>query len=62
MINKCSAKDKYVVIRLTEDILINEFALVNREFYSSNLQNFEVIFYYKNLKNSKKILKKIKKY
>lgn len=42
MINKCSNKEKYVLIRLTEDMLMHEFALVNREFYSSNLKDFEV--------------------
>ncbi len=44
MINKCDVKEKFVVIRLTEDILMNEFSLINREFYSSNLKNFEVSF------------------
>ena len=42
MINKCSNKEKYVLIRLTEDMLMHDFALVNREFYSSNLKDFEV--------------------
>ena len=42
MINKCSTIEKYVVIRLTEDMLMNEFAIINKEFYSANLKNFEV--------------------
>lgn len=42
MINTCSNPTKYIIIRLTEDILINEFSLINKEFYSSNLKIFEV--------------------
>jgi hypothetical protein len=53
MINKCSSVDKYIVIRLTEDMLMHEFALINREFYSSNLRNFEVYIFYFFAKNSK---------
>jgi hypothetical protein len=47
MINTCSKKEKFVVIRLTEDIVINEFSLVNKELYSSNLQDFEVKYFLK---------------
>jgi len=42
MLNKCTTKEKYVLIRLTEDILIHELSLINREFYSSNVKDFEV--------------------
>ena len=50
MINKCSTKEKYIVIRLTEDMLMHEFAIINREFYSSNLKNFEVRSFFQNIR------------
>lgn len=40
MIMKCKEETKYVVIRLTEDILIDNFAILNKEFYSSNFKVF----------------------
>jgi hypothetical protein len=37
MVNKCSVKNKFVVISLKEDINISGFSLINKEFYSSNV-------------------------
>ena len=41
--NKCSTKDKYIVISLKEDIILSGFSLINKEFYSSNVQEIKVI-------------------
>jgi hypothetical protein len=38
----CLAEDKNLVIRLTEDILIDSLSIINREFYSSSFKNFAV--------------------
>lgn len=43
MLNKCSTKNKYIVVSLKEDININGFAIINTEFYSSNVKDIVVI-------------------
>ena len=40
MVMKCEEDIKYVVIRLTEDILLDSFTLINKEFYCSNFKSF----------------------
>ncbi|EAS03093.2 Sad1/UNC-like carboxy-terminal protein (macronuclear) [Tetrahymena thermophila SB210] len=42
MLNKCSMKNKYIVVSLKEDININGFAIINKEFYSSNVKDIVV--------------------
>ena len=42
MAMKCEENTKYVWLRLTEDILIESFTLINKEFYSSNFKAFEL--------------------
>ncbi|KAL4493480.1 hypothetical protein ABPG72_007488 [Tetrahymena utriculariae] len=42
MLNKCSTKNKYIVVSLKEDININGFAIINKEFYSSNVKDIVV--------------------
>jgi hypothetical protein len=38
----CTQNDRTFVIRLTEDILIDSFVMVNKEFYSSQFEKFAV--------------------
>jgi hypothetical protein len=45
MYNICKEQEKYIIIRLSEDILIDAFGIINREFYSSNLKDFNVSNY-----------------
>ena len=40
MMMKCKEDMKYIVLRLTEDILIDSFTIINKEFYSSNFKDF----------------------
>ena len=40
MIMKCEEEMKYILIRLTEDILIDSFTIINKEFYCSNFKAF----------------------
>ena len=42
MINECDMQDKWVIISLSEDILIDTINLLNMEYYSSNVRKFEV--------------------
>lgn len=41
--NPCSAEEKYVVIELSEETLVDSFEIVNFEHYSSNLKDFELL-------------------
>jgi hypothetical protein len=47
MLNKCEDKDKYIVIGLKEDITIEAFSIINKEHYSSNVKDIEVILFHK---------------
>eukprot|EP00357_Protocruzia_adherens_P011188 CAMPEP_0114997614 /NCGR_PEP_ID=MMETSP0216-20121206/15001_1 /TAXON_ID=223996 /ORGANISM="Protocruzia adherens, Strain Boccale" /LENGTH=818 /DNA_ID=CAMNT_0002362023 /DNA_START=1816 /DNA_END=4272 /DNA_ORIENTATION=+ len=38
----CSVEDKYLVIALSEDILMDTFSIVNAEYYSSTFENFQI--------------------
>lgn len=40
--NPCSADDKFVVVELSEETLVDTVALANLEHYSSNFRDFEV--------------------
>ncbi|KAI5299018.1 hypothetical protein KEM55_002669, partial [Ascosphaera atra] len=42
MLNKCSAKDKFVILELCDDILIDTIVLANYEFFSSRFRTFRV--------------------
>ncbi len=37
MLNKCSEENKFLTIMLKEDIHVEGFAILNQEFYSSNV-------------------------
>ena len=41
--NPCSAEDKYVVVELAEETLVDTIMVGNLEFHSSNLKNFELL-------------------
>ncbi|WOL03616.1 hypothetical protein Cni_G12336 [Canna indica] len=41
--NPCSADDKYVVIELSEETLVDTIEIANFEHYSSNLKDFEIL-------------------
>ncbi|RKP13877.1 SUN domain-containing protein, partial [Piptocephalis cylindrospora] len=42
MLNVCSAKEKYLIIELCNDILIDTFVLANYEFFSSMVRDFRL--------------------
>ncbi|KAF9363164.1 hypothetical protein BGX34_004751 [Mortierella sp. NVP85] len=42
MLNKCSTKDKFIVVELCEEILVDTFVLGNYEFFSSTFKDFVV--------------------
>ncbi|KAI7819905.1 hypothetical protein BC939DRAFT_245687 [Gamsiella multidivaricata] len=42
MLNKCSTKDKFFVVELCEEILVDTFVLGNYEFFSSTFKDFVV--------------------
>ncbi|KAF9903825.1 hypothetical protein EC991_003273 [Linnemannia zychae] len=42
MLNKCSTKDKFFVVELCEEILVDTFILGNYEFFSSTFKDFIV--------------------
>lgn len=42
MLNKCSANNKYVIIEMCEDILVDTIVLANFEFFSSTFKEFRV--------------------
>ncbi|KAG0279234.1 hypothetical protein BGZ95_001892 [Linnemannia exigua] len=42
MLNKCSTKDKFFVVELCEEILVDTFILGNYEFFSSTFKDFVV--------------------
>lgn len=42
LINKCSAKDQFIIIELCQDILIDHIEIGNFEFFSSNFKRFKV--------------------
>lgn len=42
MLNECKAKDKFIVLELCDDILIDTVVLANYEFFSSIFRNFRV--------------------
>lgn len=42
LINKCSTKDKFVIIELCQDILIDLVEIGNFEFFSSNFKNIKL--------------------
>ncbi|KAK1286677.1 hypothetical protein QJS10_CPB20g01823 [Acorus calamus] len=41
--NPCSANEKYVVIELSDETLVDVFQIVNLEHYSSNFKDFELL-------------------
>ncbi|KAG0565033.1 hypothetical protein KC19_8G158000 [Ceratodon purpureus] len=41
--NPCSAEDKYVVVELAEETLVDTIIVGNLEFHSSNVKNFELL-------------------
>ncbi|CAI0556088.1 unnamed protein product [Linum tenue] len=41
--NPCSAEEKYVIIELSEETLVDTVEIANLEHYSSNLKDFEVL-------------------
>lgn len=41
--NPCSAEEKFVVIELSEEILVESFEIANFEHHSSNLKEFELL-------------------
>ncbi|KAG2322388.1 hypothetical protein Bca52824_015601 [Brassica carinata] len=41
--NPCSTEDKFVVIELSEETLVNTINIANFEHYSSNLKEFEIL-------------------
>jgi hypothetical protein len=41
--NPCSAEDKYVVIELSEETLVDTIEMANFEHYSSNLKDFQLL-------------------
>ncbi|CAL1409753.1 unnamed protein product [Linum trigynum] len=41
--NPCSAEEKYVIIELSEETLVDTIEIANFEHYSSNLKDFEVL-------------------
>ncbi|KAK1274727.1 hypothetical protein QJS04_geneDACA009953 [Acorus gramineus] len=41
--NPCSAEEKYVIIELSEETLVNTIEIANFEHYSSNLKDFELL-------------------
>jgi len=43
MINECDMEEKWAIISLSEDILVDMVILVNLEYYSSNLKEFEIL-------------------
>ncbi|KAJ1567135.1 hypothetical protein HK096_010837, partial [Nowakowskiella sp. JEL0078] len=43
MLNLCSIKDKFVVIRLCDDIWIEEVHVANFEFFSSGFRDFRIL-------------------
>ena len=42
MMNQCRVPEKFLVVMLKEDINIEGFSIINREFYSSNVKLMEV--------------------
>ncbi|KAN0087029.1 Sad1 / UNC-like C-terminal domain containing protein [Elaphomyces granulatus] len=42
MLNECKAKDKFIILELCDDILIDTIVLANYEFFSSIFRNFKV--------------------
>jgi hypothetical protein len=42
MLNKCSASNKYVVVEMCEDILVDTIVLANFEFFSSTFKEFRI--------------------
>ncbi|KAF9438823.1 hypothetical protein BGZ76_004134 [Entomortierella beljakovae] len=42
MLNKCSTKEKFFVVELCEEILVDSFVLGNYEFFSSTFKDFAV--------------------
>lgn len=41
--NPCSAEDKYVVVELSEETLVDNFMIANFEFHSSNVKELELL-------------------
>lgn len=41
--NPCSAEDKYVIVELAEETLVDTIMVGNLEFHSSNVKNFELL-------------------
>ncbi|CAH8297714.1 unnamed protein product [Eruca vesicaria subsp. sativa] len=41
--NPCSTEDKFVIIELSEETLVNTIKIANLEHYSSNLKEFEIL-------------------
>lgn len=41
--NPCSAEDKFVVVELSEETLVDNIVLANFEFHSSNVKEFELL-------------------
>jgi hypothetical protein len=42
MLNKCSASNKFVIVEMCEDILVDTIVLANLEFFSSTFKDFAV--------------------
>lgn len=42
MLNKCSAANKFVIVEMCEDILVDTIVLANLEFFSSTFRDFRV--------------------
>ncbi|KAF3925866.1 hypothetical protein ABW20_dc0104035 [Dactylellina cionopaga] len=42
MLNKCGAKNKFIIVELCDDILVDTVVLANYEFFSSMLRTFRV--------------------
>ncbi|KAL9273930.1 SUN domain-containing protein [Drosera capensis] len=41
--NPCSAEEKFVIIELSEETLVDTIEIANFEYYSSNLKDFEIL-------------------
>lgn len=42
MYTECTKKDKYLVLRLSEDILLESFDLFSQEYYSNNIKSIRL--------------------
>jgi hypothetical protein len=42
LLNKCSAENKYIIVELCDDILVDTVVLANYEFFSSSFRHFRI--------------------